>query len=1077
MKKTILCSSLMFLTVFSSSAESTWKESRKVLFTPSGTNTYVIMPGTSFSQKVNFQLTDSPARRFLRVVGGVKMPAPFTQRGETLFRASEYLIDDNLDSIVTKKDKYSLYFKGDNDNFERLAFQRIPGSKLAAGECTVTLPVVKKNNLEVTPDGRFGLEIGLYFEKEGRDSNDIYDEPDSVLFIPIPEGTGCSQKLTRTFELPENVACAFLQLGGTHFSGECWVEAPRFYQQHKERFRIPFTKFEHRTDSINYWAGSNLSTRSWPRWRLEAGGRTIFEGNIFDRASNVADFYIPLPNWVSDESELELHLLKESPRAAYPYEVRRLELIEETARSYEVVSVPRYVSRNSSFGVLLETNQPNVTVKASAQGAVSAATQECLFEQPGLHVVEFRAGEPGKSIQLTFDDGQRVEEVEVEQVIDKPAERIYVSSGDEIYIDKEYGTYDYFFKWYHHNRVGNWYQFRPSYQWSGFRVANPEVIGHYTQLLDRLQVPYAWQVEGRTLASSKINISFTELASPMFRGKQAHENDGGYYYWGHFKYEGLFSDLAARARPYGGIFAKHRPIVTDHGTFVHYDTAGIKDMADGARTFVANLQYSKGESTRHTGPSSLFRYFYQAGYNWLGAEQMYGPETTILSALRGASRAYNHPEYGTLHAMQWGSGPFTDPRHSLRMYMSLALAYMHGSSHMNTEEALWTDEYANDRYSDSGKEHMFAQHQVLDFVETHQRRGQLKSHIAVIQGRNDAWKSFVRGNLWSQAANQWKFDHANESFDLLKVFYPHDVLDACGPSGWFTNTPYGTIDLLPVEASREVMKQYKAMIFLGWNSFDAADFDRLYDYVYQGGTLMLTAAHINEAGLPNTPTRFPQEDAAVRRLLGDNYRTLTEKTEIELGNGRIIYYPQAVYPINHAIRKDYEATMHELAQTITTSESSKGWITDNPTVGFTVWDEDIRNTGVAIVNANKATDRRTIYLLNMDWQSKQTVGEGKLHETCYGVQSANFQYGSHTYQVDVRCHQIETIHCAEGLAVLPKANTSDVLSIERLKTNDGWEVTIQTTGADKFRFMQQNNGKDFTLTVNKAGIAKLIIKE
>lgn len=40
--------------------------------------------------------------------------------------------------------------------------------------------------------------------------------------------------------------------------------------------------------------------------------------------------------------------------------------------------------------------------------------------------------------------------------------------------------------------------------------------------------------------------------------------------------------------------------------------------------------------------------------------------------------------------------------------MSLAVAYMHGSSHMNTEEALWTDEYMNDRYSVSGKEHLFA---------------------------------------------------------------------------------------------------------------------------------------------------------------------------------------------------------------------------------------------------------------------------------------------------------------------------------------------------------------------------------
>lgn len=62
-------------------------------------------------------------------------------------------------------------------------------------------------------------------------------------------------------------------------------------------------------------------------------------------------------------------------------------------------------------------------------------------------------------------------------------------------------------------------------------------------------------------------------------------------------------------------------------------------MADGARKLVANFRYSKGPSTRHTGPSTLFRYLYQAGYDWLGAEQMYGPEEIILSSLRGASRA------------------------------------------------------------------------------------------------------------------------------------------------------------------------------------------------------------------------------------------------------------------------------------------------------------------------------------------------------------------------------------------------------------------------------------------------------
>ena len=50
--------------------------------------------------------------------------------------------------------------------------------------------------------------------------------------------------------------------------------------------------------------------------------------------------------------------------------------------------------------------------------------------------------------------------------------------------------------------------------------------------------------------------------------------------------------MAARNRPYVGIFGKHRPIYTDHGTFIHYDPYGVKDMADGARKRVEMFGYS-----------------------------------------------------------------------------------------------------------------------------------------------------------------------------------------------------------------------------------------------------------------------------------------------------------------------------------------------------------------------------------------------------------------------------------------------------------------------------------------------------
>ena len=1019
----------------------TWEEKRQVIY-PGGMDCQLgpLFPGQTVTRTVNFQITDQPAKRFLRVIGGVALPAPYHRRGETLFRETEYWIDDNLDSLTTKEDRYALYFKGNNEPFERYAYYRIPGECFEAGKLRVQLPVVKKNNLTRATKGDFGLQLHLYYKKEGRAADDLYDAPDSILYLPVPGGSGDYHIEKATFVLPEQVACVLVQVGGTYFKGECWVEAPRLIQNRKVVRAIPFTKFADRPDRKNYWVGCNLSTRSWPMWKLEYNGVTVFEGNVFDRASNVADFYLPLPQDLPDHGELKLTLLKEDHRAAYAYNLRNLEIIEAPARDFEVISVPRFVPQYQPFGILVETNRQDVQLKVTMQRGDSTFVQQYRFAHPGLQVVQLRSGEAGAPMPVLFESAEHQEHVAVEQIIEKSPEAIYVSSGDEIYMDKRYTLYDEFFKWYFSQRVGNWYQFRPSYQWSGFRVADRPFVQHYTKLLHQLQVPYAWQVEGRTLAGSRLNPPLQDLKTAMFRGKQAHENDGGYYYWQHFKYEGLYSDLAARNRPYGGIFAKHRPIYTDHGTFIHYDPQKVKDMADGARYFVDNLRYSKGESTRHTGPSTLFRYFYQAGYDWLGAEQMYGPEEIILSSLRGASRAYGHPEYGTLHAMQWGSYPFTDPRHALRLYMSLAVAYMHGSSHMNTEEALWTDEYMNDRYSESGKQHLYAQHQVLDFVETHSRRGDLTSRIAVIQGRNDAWKSFCRGPLWSQSGDKWQFNKAVESFDLLKVFYPNNIVDCCGPQGWFTATPYGTVDLLPVEAPVDVLKRYKALVFLGWNTYDEQDFWPIVEFVRGGGTLLLTAAHLNAELQPDAPVKFPAKDEAVRELLGADYQQLKEKTVIPCGLGKVVYFPQREYPAE-SIRQTYVTEMQRIAAESVSGEAERGWITKAPSVGFTLWDE---------------ADRRTLYLLNIDWQSEEHT------------QTATLQYGRHEFPVTVARYQLGTIHCKDQLAVMPMSNTTDVLEIRR--TAKGWKVRYQTTRADALQCMMAETGKTVTLHCDHPGI-------
>ncbi|MFQ6927753.1 MAG: hypothetical protein ACLRS8_06370 [Parabacteroides merdae] len=61
---------------------------------------------------------------------------------------------------------------------------------LKPGELTVTLPVVKKQGLTVSGNGDFGVEIELFYRKLGRAADDIYDKPDTVLYMPVSEGTG-----------------------------------------------------------------------------------------------------------------------------------------------------------------------------------------------------------------------------------------------------------------------------------------------------------------------------------------------------------------------------------------------------------------------------------------------------------------------------------------------------------------------------------------------------------------------------------------------------------------------------------------------------------------------------------------------------------------------------------------------------------------------------------------------------------------------------------------------------------------------------------------------------------------------
>jgi hypothetical protein len=1030
--------------------QSEYVELRKVILDTTG---YVLNPGNTLSVKFGFEPHGHQMKRSVRVKGASVLPEQFNPRSEITFRNHCYHIDDYLDTEDVYKETYSLVFIGENEAFEKNAYYRLSHDELEnfkGNKLRVNFPVKREIN-GFGPNGFLKLRLQMYKKKEGRALDDIFDDADEIWELDVPAGKSDWEVLTKDFTIPQDIACILVQISSLDMSGTCKVGTPSFIGQNAE---LPFYPLRPYIDNHENWIGENLSSKEWPEFEFSIDGKPFYTGKIFDRASEIGEFDLDLPELPAGEYELSMQLLDRFP-AKFPYLLKTIEVHENGARDFEVVYVPKFVSDKEKFGILIEVNKPGIELTISGDEQIEPVLDEKEFAEPGLHALVFNAEEVSLNQKITISDGTNEVVSHVEQIISKKPDSIYISTGDDIYISRSKEQWSKYLKWHMREGIGNSYCWRPSHQWSGAIGWDPGFYSWAVGILQDLQMPYPLMAEGRTLPGRDINPSNDIMDSPFFLGRQAHEDDGSFYYWVHFVWEGLYSDLAAKFRPYGGIFAKARPIKTDKENFVHYDPYGVKDMADGAKTFVENLRKARGNSKRHTGPSTLFRYFFQAGYDWVGAEQMYGPEEVIMSSIRGASKAYGKKDFGTHLALQWANYPYNESDHATRFFLSLAISYIHGATQINTEEGLWNVEPGIDRFSEEGEAHIKRQRDILHYIQTHERRGHHVALIGIIQGRNDAWKSFGRSNAWSQRGDAWKFSAPEKSFDLIKTYYPNSVLDHVYlweeeprlPKGFYTATPYGLVDLLPIEAPQDVLDDYESLAFLGWNTYQQEDFERMLSFVKKGKTLLLTGNHVNTELKRNRPTQYPVDDKVLVELLGKDYKNKKEPYRNHVGKGEVIFYPHKLYPSEAPIRNNYVQDMKNIGDNAVLNQFQKGWIKGAKNIEFAVWDRD-------------DSDIRTIYLLNIDWWSTKTS-----HPATLMLEDSKFP-------LNIRRDVLETVTIFQNVAVMPQSMTTDVLDIS--KTEQGYEITVQTTTKETITvYYTKDSAKTYEL--ESAGIHKIVI--
>ncbi len=498
-----------------------------------------------------------------------------------------------------------------------------------------------------------------------------------------------------------------------------------------------------------------------------------------------------------------------------------------------------------------------------------------------------------------------------------------------------------------------------------------------------------------------------------------------------------------------------------------------RDVKLGEEYTANQLKAISSGETRHTGPSVMFKAFKNAGYKWVGAETMYSSLEPLVGFMRGFCKSANMKKYGVHHALQWSSTPLKDVKHYDRYRLALYLSYMLGVTDINTEEGLWRmEEYFlhPHRFKEECLEHLKQEQDFYRYIKTHTRAGEFYTPFAFVSGKHDGILMFGSDNMWGWdntpqtcAEDSWR--------ELLKTVYPlsrpqdalyrHGVGDWKQPMGYYTGTPNGNPDIIPIESENSILNGYKLLIFAGYNMCEKEEAEKLLSYVKNGGKVILTRAHLTNTTdyekIRNFDLEF--ENHAFSFLNGSAEFVNDTKNGVELpicntfvncdeviettdsglplvckykiGNGEVILFNTKVYPAHQAIKEIYENLVKsEVENTVKTEK---------------VWAKTGNDIGTAMYKQNDGSMH--IYFLAVDWYNGRE-----------GIRKAELLMDNVSYNVELPFGVMTKAVCNNGTAVWPLNEEGEVLSVNE----NG--ATLQGCGV--IDFVVAKNGESKVITVD-----------
>ncbi len=1012
----------------------------------------------------------------------------------TLYR----LLTDALDSENANQDAFCLNLSCKKaENYIKRVYKKVMWKPVLSYLEMANLPTnwqtgisVKAENLKINADGFLRMRVDVRLKKQGVSRHSIHNAPDKTVIIDLPEGTYDWKKLVSDIEIPLDTAHVGVFVEGRGYSGKIWVERPvlsAIGQNLLPQFApsvVGKEKFE--------WTAQFLSRKEWPEFEVKLNGETVFCDEVFERCHTCSEWEIDLPKeYLKEKNKLEIKLIS-SYHDALPYTIKELGVIEQPDDLVSIISNSTVGTANGKAYVLVHTNKPDLSLKIEYLNENLSGQSEYFFTDAGYHGIAIDCKNPCSNAEFKIICDGTVAVGKIDRIVIKENDDVITGTGDMVYIGQDLDYMMQYLAWYISNNVGNFLTIRPVYRWAGSRILNPDCWKPFVKVLNEMGIQYVLMCDGRELPGLNALPDDELLKGEGYLGRQNHETDGAIFYWWQRAVRGNMTeeqwhDLCHIAYTEDPVHSncEYKPTTYIHDGEIMYRYINKNYHRDVklAEEYTANQlkSISSGE-TRHTGPSVMFKAFKAAGYKWVGAETMYSSLELLVAFMRGFCKANDMKKFGVHHALQWSSTPLKDIKHYDRYRLALYLSYMLGVTDINTEEGLWRmEEYFlhPHRFKEECVEHLKQERDFYKYIKTHTRSGEFYTPFAFVSGKHDGVLMFGSDNMWGWdntpqtcAEDSWR--------ELLQTVYPlsrpqdalyrHGVGDWKEPMGYYTGTPNGNADVIPMESQIETLNGYKLLVFAGYNMCETDEAQKLFEYVKQGGKVILTRAHLtnttdyekirnfdlsfenHEFSFTNVEAEFVSDTKnGIELPVCNNFAKCDEILETtdsglplickyKIGDGEVILFNTKVYPAHSSVKEIYENLVKtQISKTVKTEK---------------IWAKTDDNVGTAMYK--QADGSMHIYFIAVDWYNGRE-----------GIRKAELLIDNYRYEVVLPFGVMTKAVIKDGFAVWPLSEDGEVVNI------NGTKALVQGEGIVEFVFAKDGIQKTVTVDFSEKTVTEL----